>query len=196
MPKIYTSPTLYDEAMQIYISKLKEWGYLVPGQQKSGTITWSRNGHKRGWISINVNMEKFTPYLQLDYNYGKEPRSYKVPLVCIPSNLGKGKVWYFRCPATEKRCRKLYSIGGYFLHREAFNGCMYDTQTQSKKYRQLSKTYGKVFECERLYEELHQKYFKTHYAGKPTKRYLQILEKIQQAESISIYEMEKALYRI
>ena len=62
-----------------------------------------------------------------------EPRNYKVYLTSTPSNLNRGEIWYFICPQTKKRCRKLYSIGGYFLHREAFNGCMYKIQIESKK---------------------------------------------------------------
>ena len=94
---------------------------------------------------------------------------------------------------TKKRCRKLYLIGGYFLHREAFNGCMYETQTQSKKYRQLDKTLGAYFKSDNLYNELYKKNFKKTYAGKPTKRYLRILEQIQKAESIPYHEIERAM---
>jgi len=134
MPKPYTFPTLYDEVLQISITNLKEWNYLNPEQLKSGTITWSSNGEKTASISIRVNTND-KPYIELNYKCNDKPRKYKVSLVSIPSNLGIGKIWYFLCPQTHKRCRKLYSISGYFLHREAFNGCMYDSQTKSKKWR-------------------------------------------------------------
>jgi hypothetical protein len=193
MPKPHTFPTLYNEALQISISKLKEWEYLNPEQIKSGTITWSRNGNQTGSISIKVNTHSEQPYIELDYKYRDEPRNYKVSLVSMPSNLGKGLIWYFLCPQTNKRCRKLYSIGGYFLHREAFNGCMYETQTQSKKYRQLDKTLGAYFKSDNLYSELYKKNFKKTYAGKPTKKYLRIMEQIQKAESIPYHEIERAM---
>ena len=193
MSKPHTFPTLYNEALQISISKLKEWEYLNPEQIKSGTITWSRNGSQTGSISIKVNTHSEQPYIELDYKYRDEPRNYKVSLVSKPSNLGKGLIWYFLCPQTNKRCRKLYSIGGYFLHREAFNGCMYETQTQSKKYRQLDKTLGAYFKSDNLYSELYKKNFKKTYAGKPTKRYLKLTQQIQRAESIPYHEIERAL---
>ena len=193
MPKPHTFPTLYNEALQISISKLKEWEYLNPEQIKSGTITWSRNGRQTGSISIKVNTHSEQPYIELDYKYRDEPRNYKVRLVSLPSNLGKGLIWYFLCPHTNKRCRKLYSIGGYFLHREAFNGCMYETQTQSKKYRQLDKTLGAYFEIDTLYSELYKKNFKKTYAGKPTKKYLRIMEQIQKAESVPYHEIERLM---
>lgn len=192
MPKPHTFPTLYNEALQIDISKLKGWGYFKPKQIKSGTLTWSRNGNPTGSISIQVNTRSEQPYIELDYKYRDEPRNYKVYLTSTPSNLKKGVVWYFVCPVTKKRCRKLYSIGGYFLHREAFNGCMYETQTHSKKYRQLDKLMA-FLEIENLYSELYKKNFKKTYAGKPTKRYLRIMEQIQKAESIPYHEIERAM---
>lgn len=193
MPKPHTFPTLYNEALQISISKLKGWGYLNPEQIKSGTLNWSRNGNPTGSISIRVNTHSEQPYIELDYKYRDEPRNYKVYLTSTPSNLNRGEIWYFICPQTKKRCRKLYSIGGYFLHREAFNGCMYETQTQSKKYRQLDKTLGAYFEIDNLYEELYKKNFKKTYAGKPTKKYLRIMEQIQKAESIPYHEIERVM---
>ena len=193
MPKPHTFPTLYNEALQIHISKLKGWGYLNPEQIKSGTLNWSKNGNPTGSISIQVNTKSEQPYIELDYKYRDEPRNYKVRLVSKPSNLGKGLIWYFLCPQTNKRCRKLYSIGGYFLHREAFSGCMYETQTQSKKYRQLDKTFGAYFKIDNLYSELYKKNFKKTYAGKPTKRYLRIMEQIQKAENIPYHEIERAM---
>jgi len=193
MPKPRTFPTLYNDALQLSISKLKEWGYLKRGQTLSGTINWSRNGNPTGSISIKVNTRTEQRYIELDYNYKDEPRNYKVYFTSTPSNLNRGEIWYFNCPQTNKRCRKLYSIGGYFLHREAFNGCMYESQTKSKKYREIERTFGALFQSDKLYEELYSKHFKKTYAGKPTKRYLRIMEQIHQAESIPYHEFERAL---
>jgi len=196
MPKNYTFPTLYDDALQLSITKLKEWDYLNPEQIKSGKISWSRNEHERGAISIIVNTQNGQPYIKLNYNYRDEPKSYEVNLVCVPSNLGKGYIWYFLCPKTNKRCRKMYLINGYFLHREAFNGCMYEIQTYSKRNRQINKKLGAYFKADKLYSELYKKHFKKTYAGKPTKKYLQIMKQIQEGESISYDEIEKDFYRL
>lgn len=186
---------LYDDALQLSITRLKGWGYLKPNQIISGTINWSRNGNPTGCISIKVNTCNGQPYIELNYKYRDNPRSYKVYLTSTPSNLNKGEIWYFICPQTHKRCRKLYSIGGYFLHREAFNGCMYESQTHSKRNRGLFKRLNPYFECDDQYSELHKKNFKKTYAGKPTKKYLRIIEQIQKAESIPYHEIERAMIR-
>tara|TARA_B110000967_G_scaffold89117_1_gene91690 strand:- start:8 stop:592 length:585 start_codon:yes stop_codon:yes gene_type:complete len=189
MPKPHTFPVLYNDVLQINITKLKEWEYLNSEQVKSGKITWSRNGNRTGCISITVSTKSEQPYIELDYKSNDEPRNYKVRLVSMPSNLGKGIVWYFLCPQTNKRCRKLYLIGGYFLHREAFNGCMYESQTRSKNYRQMDKSFGAFFKTDELYSQLYQKHFKKTYAGKPTKRYQKIKKLINEADKLSIHEI-------
>ena len=189
MPKPYTFPTLYNETLQISITKLKEWGYIKPNQFKSGTITWSQDGYQTGRISIIVNTCSNSPYIELNYTYQDEPRNYRVYLITVASNLNKGVIWYFRCPKTNKYCRKLYSIGGYFLHREAFKGCMYESQIQSKKYRALDKTFGAYFKIDQLYQQLHQKHFKSTYAGKPTKKFIAIAEAITKLKQTNVQSL-------
>lgn len=193
MPKSYTFPTLYNEALQIRISELKDWGFFNTEGYNKGKLNWSRNGNPTGSISIQVNTHSEQPYIELNYKYKDKTRNYKVYLTSIPSNLNSSKVWYFICPQTKKRCRILYSISGYFLHREAFSGCMYQTQTQSKKQRQTDKILGVYFKSDNLYSELHKKNFKRYYAGKPTKKYLRIMEQIQKAENISFHDIESAI---
>jgi uncharacterized protein YfaQ (DUF2300 family) len=70
---------------------------------------------------------------------------------------------------------------------------MYETQTQSKKYRQLDKTLGAYFKSDNLHSELYKKNFKRTYAAKPTKKYLRIMEQIQKAGSITYKEIERAM---
>ncbi len=149
MAKFPTFPTTYEDRKSFSISDLRRWGYLMRGQWKKGTINWNRNGNPAGSISIAVHMDLKKPYLTVDYVLNKEKNiCYNIPLESIPSNLGKGAIWLFRCPHTGKLCRKLYSIDGYFMHREAVKG-YYEKQIQSKQYRQLEKTYGPVFRQEK-----------------------------------------------
>ena len=193
MPKPRTLPTLYDEVLQISLSKLREWDYLRPGHCKSGTITWSRNEVQTDRIGITVDMLSESPYVELAYSYDGQSRKYRVRLVSVPSNLGAGEVWYFLCPQTGKRCRVLYMVGGWFLHREAFRGVYYDSQIQSKKMRDYIRVIGPLFEVDKLYEELHKPYFKTHYNGQPTKRYARIKKKLDYKVSVEDYKRVMAV---
>lgn len=193
MPKPHTVPTLYDEVKTVSISFLSKHGYLKPNQWKAGSVNWSRNGENLGSISIRVCTYSEKPYIEFDYQCNQQPIKYKAQLVSAPSNLGRGVVWYFICPHTGKRCRKLYLADTYFYHRSAFRGCMYEKQTQSKKSRYLFKVLDPYFKSDNLYSELYKKHFKKTYAGKPTKKYLRIMEQIQKAESIPYHEIEIAL---
>jgi len=182
MPKNSTYPIILDHVKQISISKLKEWQYL--SYSKSGKLSWSRAGMEAGSINLSSSMTG-QPYIKLSYTYNKdEPVHYRVKLVSVPSNLGVGKLWYFVCPETGKRCRKLYGAGKYFLHREAYPDAMYESQTYSKQKRKLDKIFSTVFGVDDLMEELYSKHFKTHYAGKPTKRYKQIMRQLEQAKQM------------
>lgn len=111
MAKSATFPILFDECKTVTITFLKKRKYLEPNGWKTGTITWSRgkNEHKRitGSISIEVNTQTESPYIELDYKTNDKLINYQITLVSIPSNIGKGLLWYFLCPNTGHRCRKL-----------------------------------------------------------------------------------------
>jgi len=188
MGRYSSIPTLFDECKTVSISFLKQHGYLNQDQRKTGTITWSRGegASKRitGSISMEVNTLAETPYIELDYKSNDRPINYRLNLVFIPSNIGKGVVWFFICPNTGKRCRKLYLAEGYFLHREAFKGCCYEKQTYSHKNRQLHRQFECVFGTDKAYEQIYSKHFKKYYSGRPTKRYLKLNRQIQQADKV------------
>lgn len=182
MPRYSNFPTLFDNVLQLHISKLKQWGYLEPGNIFSTKVNWGQGGQNIGSISMHVNMYSGQPFIELDYNWRGEPRKYKVQLVSVSSNLNKGEIWYFQCPKTYKRCRILYSIGGYFLHREAFRGCFYESQLWSKKARSWDKIFASEFAVDRLIRELSKKHFRKTYAGKRTKKYSKLLAEIELME--------------
>lgn len=193
MARIGNYPTTYEDRKFISICNLRKWGYLEPGRWKTGTISWSRNGNPIGSIGIAVHMDEANPYLHVSYILDKVKEiDYDVPLVTMPSNLGKGNVWYFRCPFTHKRCRKLYSIDGYFMHRVAVKG-YYEKQIQSKHYRHLEKTYGPYFQRDQLYEQLYSKHFRKFYKDKPTKRYQKIMARINAMGNIDERELLNAM---
>ncbi len=185
-------PTTVEDCLYISIKKLKDWEYLNNGI-KSGSINWSRNGIKHSSISIKVVYNEFESYIELDYKCNGEPINYKVNIESTPSNLGKGVIQYFVCPRTGKYCRKLYLHNSYFLHREAFNGLFYQNQIESKKNRSLFKVFNRIMLPDEVYQERYKKYFKTHYNGIPTKKYLNLENKIRTAESYPVGTLESLM---
>jgi hypothetical protein len=70
---------------------------------------------------------------------------------------------------------------------------MYEKQTYSKYGRSLDQTFGAYFGTDKAYEKIYSKHFKKFYAGKPTKKYLKLLQQIKRAESVSIQIIQKLL---
>jgi hypothetical protein len=52
---------------------------------------------------------------------------------------------------------------------------------------------GAYFKSEQYYEQLYKKHFKKTYGGKPTKKYLWLMEQIRKAESIDIRDIERLM---
>ncbi|MBP7679055.1 MAG: hypothetical protein KA096_01365 [Bacteroidales bacterium] len=168
---------LVEDCKALSISDLKRWGYLKPKQYLSGVVTWyqGQGENKRVLASISIlvcTYNEYNPFLELDYSHFGTPINYQVELTAIPSNLGKGVVWFFICPRTGIRCRKLHLVGGYFYHRSAFKGCLYEKQKHSHKTRNLYKYFEVIFGNEKP-----SKPIRTNYAGKPTKRFMKAMEK-------------------
>lgn len=195
MPRHSTFPALYDQCKVISITFLKKSGYLKPGEWRTGIISWTRAGNKNGSISFDLNMIATNPYFELHYTLDSNPISYVVRLVSLSSNLGKGSIWFFLCPLTNKRCRKLYLIGSKFLHRNAFNRCYYEKQVFSRRNLELCRLYDILHLSDMAYDKIHSKYFRTHYLGKPTKRYRKLMEKIASADKLNAIEIEERIYR-
>lgn len=176
----------------VSITKLKQWGYLNNGI-KSGVISWSISGEVHSKIGIKTTILEHRKFITLEYTQNGESIKYDVRIESIPSNLGKGEIYYFICPNTGKHCRKLYHNSKYFLRREAFRYLYYEKQNESKKNRRLVSILDKVFLKDEVYNEQYQKHFKTHYNGKITKRYQKILDKIKRAESFPSGTIESLL---
>ena len=176
----------------VSITKLKAWGYLNHGV-KSGVIRWSIEGEITSSINIKCNILEHKKFITLSYNQNGESITYDVQIISIPSNLGKGEVFYFICPITKKRCRKLYHYNKYFLHRENFKYLYYEKQNVSKKTRQLHSIFDRIYLRDEIFEEQYKKHFKTHYNGKPTKRYQKILDKISLSKNCPFETIEKLL---
>ncbi|MET3537275.1 hypothetical protein [Chryseobacterium limigenitum] len=188
------SPDEVECLKRITIADLKKLGYLQPNVHLNRSIYWNTsNGAKASSITVIIETNDTDGYITLDYTFNDSQKvNYKVKLITRPSNLGNGLLWFFVCPHTQKVCRKLHLNSGYFLHRTAFNGLYYEKQLQSKKWRDWEKVFGSYLN-DKLYEELYKKHFKKFYNGKPTKKYLQLMKKINARKDINFEDWERAL---
>jgi len=70
-------------------------------------------------MSVSVDLtDPLERTVQLTYSADGEPRSETIQILSRPMRFG-GLRYYFRCPATARRCEKLYRSGGRFVSRQA-----------------------------------------------------------------------------
>lgn len=182
--------TTVESCKTLSLKRLREWGLLEPGCYQSTTITFYTGKEETGSMRIWISTLSNDACVQLKYYFeekeGNRYIDYKIPLVKVPSNLGKGFRYYFQCPVTGKKCMKLYRPPweDYFLHREAFQDLRYEQQIKSKKSRSFwSGPIGLLFKEDMLRNELldKPKYAKLYYRGEPTprlRRYLKVKERL------------------
>lgn len=177
MARTPTFPDCFDEAKTITITCLRRLGYLIPGFfVRNASVHSTLGGRPCG--SITLDVDAVNQFVELRYDvkrqYEDSARAikYRVKLERRASNLGNGRIWYFICPATGKRCRTLYGIGDHFLSRFAYPSAMYSSQTKSKQRRELFR----MFRLLDLESEFRRKPFaRTIYNGKPTRRFARLL---------------------
>lgn len=162
-----------DNSLEIDITYLKKENLLVKGQTRQGTISWSKRGEVCSSVGIDTSYTETEKYIRLYYvntdKHGiKKDYDYKVYLTEVDSNLGKGKIVYFLCPATNQKCRKLYNAYGYqkWKSREGYqNRLYYDIQVASK----FDRYNVRFWQLERQIQNDSKK-ITDKYNGKKTKR--------------------------
>lgn len=178
-------PLIFDFCKQLSVTDLKRWKYLESDTIKKGFVTYTSFDYQSFKISILVDTELNNPFLEIGYTLNETYNKYRVYFQLVPSNLGKGFVWYFVCPRSGKRCRKLYFINSLFVHRNANKTGVYQTQTLGTKDKILIRQFDKTTKAHKAIELLNSKHFKRYYLGRPTKRYIQLLNWIEASEGIN-----------
>lgn len=184
MAKTPTFPLIIDRCLTVSIADLKRWGCMGKEVFCSGTVYWERGGERVASVGYTVclNVEFGQTHLQFNYSHDGQPVQYAVPLIPVPANIGKGLVWFFRCPFTGQRCKKLHLIEGRFMHRSAVRDAMYKRQTESKKWRKVSRFYDMHDVHAEVWQVIKKPYFKMEYRGKVTRRFARLVRKEERAE--------------
>jgi len=145
----------------------------------AGTTSWNTGAS----ISFLLSKDEAGLFLELTYSKTikeqKESFNYKVRIVSVLSNLGKGNNYYFICPISGKRCKILYMGYGsnYFKCRKAYQYRIYYPCQLSSRLNVNNDIYWRI---ERELQTLYPKHPKTHYKGnltRPQKRIKRLEEK-------------------
>lgn len=187
------SPYEVESLKRITINDLKKLGYLKPNVFLNQNVFWTdQYGERTSSITVIIETTEREGIITFDYKWQESHINYRVRLITRPSNLGDGLLWFFVCPNTQKVCRKLHLNRGYFLHRTAFRGLYYEKQLESKRWREWGKVFSS-FQDEKIYEEMYKKHFKKYYKGRPTKKYLQLMKRLNTKKALNFEDIEKFL---
>jgi len=180
MPRASNYPITYEDCKSLEIKLLKKNNYLQSNQLNECIIRWYINEETTGKMQLIVNTLSANPYIELSYALNEEGIQYKVQLIKEKSNLGIGEIWYFICPFTNKRCRKLYLLNKYFSHRNRFKGVFYEKQILSKSNRKILGIFSKIDQINNAIEETESKHFRRYYNKTRTKRLVKLRKIINQ----------------
>lgn len=149
----------------------------------SGIFTWNFGGADGNYVRVFFNHKASN--MTFSYRYRGEFRRLVVGFEEIASNLGKGSLWYFVCPLTQKRCRKLYFIAGNFVHRAAYKHVYYENQTMSRRSRERDRYVSSILRLNKMHDGFFEKPMRISYGNKLTKRWARFLKYIHLQRSPS-----------
>lgn len=113
-----------ESALSLDLRCMFQQGALRAGSRTAGNWHWTCDGEETASIGYCAALGTEAGTLTLNYTAGREGDREAVTctirLVTLPRHYG-GYIWYFVCPYTGRRARKLYKWSGiaYFCHREA-----------------------------------------------------------------------------
>lgn len=178
MPKPSTTPLIIDCLIALTITRLKKSGLLDREGPVEANLSWksSLTQEETGSIHVTVLPSGTNPHIRISYTAGKNDHDHLVPLVKIPSNLGKGYKWFFHCPQTDRNCSKLYLLGEHFVGRLAVldAGGLYNSELVEKGYRSITKNHNRVRNLFKIVVAGSNKHFKREFKGVPTKAQLKV----------------------
>ncbi|MEO8854321.1 MAG: hypothetical protein ABI359_11100 [Ginsengibacter sp.] len=105
-----------------------------------------------------------------------------------------GFVWLFVCPVTGKLSRKLRFINGTYINTKLIKDYYRKNKPDWHSGTKMDKVLMIKQHAINAEKEVNQRFFKTHYNGKPTKRYLKCLQRIEAAKDISMKDIINGKY--
>lgn len=137
------------------------------------TMEWNFRGEYWGAINYDISFKEGDRYLRLryahtDHNGQSTSMDYKIRIIGIPSNLGKGENLYFVCPTSFKLCKILYKCydSQYFMCRDAYSNRIYYT---SQMYSKADRVNNYYFELNNEIEDLKMQQIKQTYKNVETR---------------------------
>jgi|LSQX01.3.fsa_nt_gb hypothetical protein len=170
MGRISTGIEKTASVCRIDMRDLTRWGVL-----KHNSCSFSMEWTDGSSIWLEVNSSKDGKYIVIEYKLtdfqgDSYNMKYTISLDRIPSNLGRGYIYYFICPKTGKRCRVLYRAYGSYIFRSRDSypyRLYYPIQTESKNNRKFERVHSIKAKLDKL--NVGRKRKQDYFKGKRTK---------------------------
>lgn len=120
---------IIDYIPRVTLSNFKE---LIKQQSETKETLFIRFTLKDIQYTVVMSVEK--QKLIFFWEHQGKRNQKEIKLQTEPSNLGNGTVWYFLCPYTGHKCRKLFLDGKTIASRYAFSH-IYSIQKESRSGR-------------------------------------------------------------
>lgn len=128
-------------------------------------------------VLITVNIDSSTnDYAIIEYCINGVLKRQTIDLIAKRIKLTTGYEFFFKCPLTGKRSRKLFLHKNIFVSKQAIPNACYLSQMQPVKYRDTIRDLKRIIKHQNAVKEGSTKYFMKMYKGTPTKRYLRVIE--------------------
>ena len=169
---------LFENCKTISVYDLMKTGVLVSGKEADLIILFGSYDGEQAEVQMHINAVNTHPFISLMYILDGWQKNYRINLVSGPFRQNCEPQWYFICPLTGIRCRKLYFSDGYFSHRKAIKGA-YSRQIETRTVRKSIIQVEKICALGKMLEKVNAPWFRKTYAGKPTRACNRILRAIQ-----------------
>jgi hypothetical protein len=120
-------------------------------------------------LLITLNIEIRDDFIILEFDINNQTVKQHINLFCQLSSFGKGYWYYFKCPITGEKCKKLYYWEQKFVSRAAIPGVLYKRQIESKSFRNAIKDNRKINSSYKIICKGFKPYAKPYYRAKSTK---------------------------
>lgn len=193
MPKPSKYPLIINNMKRLCVQTFVNGGCIKQGYVVQGISNWTTQGEVTSSISFKIDYTKQEPIIILDYSNEQKDYSISIQITSVKSNLGKGKIYYFICPETKKRCKYLTLFRCEFIHRTALPYAFYESQWYSKKIRFCDKVLKIQNKHYKALDLIDSKHFKREYNKRLTKTFLNALNDIKNGQKVEHIDVERII---
>jgi len=195
MGRWYEGAKYESQCLRIELPYLLKNKYIVKGFCTKGAITWNDNSK----VDFEASYTTEEKYIELSYTVSSNVKSsqdfkYRIGITTIPSNLGKGEIPFFICPATRRKCRILYMAydSDKWFSRNAYNRRIYyRSQLDGSKMKECTIYFHLRDKIDKIRSK---KNFHKYHKGQPTKA-LKRLQNMQIRKNSAAIKMGKKLVK-